>query len=103
MWSSDNKLLAIVSEPDWFGGGGTNGIFVSEYGKPENLRLVLELDNNESLDGRIIGKVHFEDRKLFFSVVSERDWNLETGQYDTIENVRDYEYDAESEILKLLD
>jgi len=68
-WSQNNKVLAIRGYRDDMGGEGTDGLFVSDYGKLEKLNQVLTFSWAEHFGGSDIYDIRFvNDDKLSFSV-----------------------------------
>jgi hypothetical protein len=72
-WSQNEKVLAIKSYWSSFSGEGRDGIFVSDYGKPEKLNQVFTFGEGfkamEFEDGSEIYNIRLmSDEKLYFSV-----------------------------------
>ncbi len=95
-WSPNNQVLVINSEVYEFGGYGTEGIFISDYGKPERLNEVFAFGPIfEERKDRYISDILIDNDKLSFSVFLITEWEVKEGRYTgkyTSEEKEKYEY-----------
>ncbi len=100
-WSSNNKVLIIKNEVNDFSGQGSYSIFVSDYGVPDKLNKIFEIDYNEvrSSPRKYISDLYIiNDEKVYFSVFLA-EWNSNKRDYDILKKTK-YEYSVKTKGLK---
>lgn len=99
-WSPNNKTLVIKSAVNELLGEGINGIFVSDFEKPDSLNEVFSFSVEEHLTGSYIYDLQFlDDNKLFFTVVLKK-CKYEVEKKCEPEKTIKYEYIVQSKELK---
>lgn len=89
-WSPDNQVLAIRSHMEQYGGEGTEGLFVSDYGNPDALNGVYLHPMEKYRQGIHLRNVSFiNNKEVYFEVASEKEeffekyvYNAETRELD---------------------
>ena len=88
-WSPDNKVLAVKSHINEYGGDGVEGLFVSDYGNPEKLKEVFSIPHEQYSKGIRISVIGFIDSEhLSFEI------------FEIEEKLQEYTYNIKTKELK---
>ncbi|TSC68210.1 MAG: hypothetical protein G01um101466_525 [Parcubacteria group bacterium Gr01-1014_66] len=103
LWSSDGNVLAIISFHNDFAGGGTDGLFISEFGDPSKLRKIFSWGEEEHFGNSKFQEISFisNERVQFTVLLKKCRWNgdeMICGQ----EVVKRFEYLAKPGALRQL-
>jgi len=103
-WSPNNKVLAVKSRVNEYGGDGTYGIFVSDYDNPEKLNKIFAPDYQKEVaisPGLYISDLYFiGDDRLFFTVDLRK--RRSAKDYDILKTTK-YEYITKTKELRKIE